>query len=143
MRTALKIKIQNGLPKWLSGKESACNTGDLGSSPWTWKWELTPVLLSVRSADRGAWWLTATEQASTDLGVLDGDKQEGALFETPGHGPMRVISCFLLCSKSGVYALLKWEWLAAAEWILFFYLLPWSNVTVLDLVFFLIAFTTL
>ena len=33
--------------------------------------------------DRGAWWLTATKQASTNLGVLDGNKQEGILFEDP------------------------------------------------------------
>ena len=47
--TALKTKIQNGLPKWLSGKESACTTGDLGLIPWTWKWQLAPVFLPGKS----------------------------------------------------------------------------------------------
>jgi len=44
-----------GLPSWLSGKESACNVGDLGSIPesdpwvgkipWRRKWQPTPVFL--------------------------------------------------------------------------------------------------
>ena len=40
---------QNGLPLWLSGKESACNAGDPGSIPgsgrfpWRGKWQPTPV----------------------------------------------------------------------------------------------------
>ena len=48
-----------GLPWWLSGKESACNVGDLGwipgSDPWVWKipwrraWQPTPVFLSGES----------------------------------------------------------------------------------------------
>ena len=49
-----------GLPWWLSGKESACNVGDLGwipgSDPWVWKipwrraWQPTPVFLSGESS---------------------------------------------------------------------------------------------
>ena len=40
------------LPRWLSGKESACNTGDTGSIPgsgrfpWRRKWQSTPVWIS-------------------------------------------------------------------------------------------------
>ena len=40
-----------GLPWWLSGKESACDAGDLGSIPglgrfpWRGKWQPTPVFL--------------------------------------------------------------------------------------------------
>ena len=40
-----------GLPWWLSGKESVCSTGDLGSIPglgrfpWRRAWQPTPVLL--------------------------------------------------------------------------------------------------
>ena len=41
----------NGLPKWLSGKESACQSRRLGfhswvgKIPWRRKWQLTPVFL--------------------------------------------------------------------------------------------------
>ena len=40
-----------GLPWWLSGKESACDAGNLGSIPglgrfpWREKWQPTPVFL--------------------------------------------------------------------------------------------------
>ena len=38
-----------GLPLWLSGKEYACNAGDVGSIPWGRKWQPTPVFLSGKS----------------------------------------------------------------------------------------------
>ena len=53
-----------GLPKWLSGKESACNAGDVGliswvrKIPWRRKWQPVPVFLPGKSMDRGAWWAT-------------------------------------------------------------------------------------
>ena len=31
------IAISSGFPWWLSGKESACNAGDLGMIPWVGK----------------------------------------------------------------------------------------------------------
>ena len=31
-----------GLPRWLSGKESACNAGDAGGSSWTPGWGISP-----------------------------------------------------------------------------------------------------
>ena len=42
-----------GLPQWLSSKESACNAGATGYGfdpwvrkiPWSWKWPPTPVFL--------------------------------------------------------------------------------------------------
>ena len=43
--------MKSGLPRRLSGKESACNAGDLafdpwvGKIPWRRKWLLTPVFL--------------------------------------------------------------------------------------------------
>ena len=43
--------LNKGLPWWFSGKESACNAGDIGSIPWVgkipWrrKWQPTPVFL--------------------------------------------------------------------------------------------------
>ena len=45
----------NGLPSWLSGKESVCNAGDLASIPWVrkipWRraWQPTPVFLPWES----------------------------------------------------------------------------------------------
>ena len=35
----------NGLPRWLSGKESTCNAGDMGLIPWSRKWQHTAVVL--------------------------------------------------------------------------------------------------
>ena len=44
---------ESGLPWWLSGKESACQTGDLGSIlgeiPWLRKSQPTPVYLTEKS----------------------------------------------------------------------------------------------
>ena len=43
--------LKRGLPRWLSGKESACNAGNeafdpwVGKIPWRRKWLLTPVFL--------------------------------------------------------------------------------------------------
>ena len=47
--------LGGGFPHSSVGKESACNTGDLGSipalgrSPWRRKWKLTPVFLPGES----------------------------------------------------------------------------------------------
>ena len=41
-----------GLPWWLSSKESTCNAGSvpgLRKSPWRWKWQPTPVFLPEES----------------------------------------------------------------------------------------------
>jgi len=42
--------IIKGFPAGSDSKESACNTGDLGSVPgsgrFPWKWQLTPVILA-------------------------------------------------------------------------------------------------
>jgi len=56
---------KQGLPRWLSGKESACNGRDLrnmgaipqlGRSPWSRKWQPTPVFLPGKNPmDRRAW----------------------------------------------------------------------------------------
>ena len=56
-----------GLPRWLSGKESACqcrrhkrNGFDpwVGKIPWRRKWLHTPVFLSEEFMDKGAWLAT-------------------------------------------------------------------------------------
>jgi len=50
----LTIK-RNGLPWWLSGKESVCRVGDTGSTPgpgkipWGKEWKPTPVFLFGKS----------------------------------------------------------------------------------------------
>ena len=52
------------IPWWVSGKESACQAGDLGlipgsgRSPGERKWQPTSVFLPGKSLDRGAWWTT-------------------------------------------------------------------------------------
>ena len=56
-----------GLPRWLSGKEPACQCRRLGCDPWVgkipWrkKWQSTPVLqysCLENPTDRGVWWAT-------------------------------------------------------------------------------------
>ena len=51
------LKAFSRLSQWLSGKESACNVGDLGLIPG---WEVIPLQYSCleNSIDRGAWWVT-------------------------------------------------------------------------------------
>ena len=50
-----------GLPRWLSGEESACNAGDakkltfdpcVAKSPWSRKWQPTPFL----PGESQGWW---------------------------------------------------------------------------------------
>ena len=40
-----------GLPRWVSGKDSTCNSGDtwFGKIPWRRKWHPTPVFLPGKS----------------------------------------------------------------------------------------------
>ena len=52
-----------GLPRWLSGKESACSAGDTGSIPVgkilsRREWQPTPVFLPGNPRNRGALWAT-------------------------------------------------------------------------------------
>ena len=53
-----------GLPQWLSGKESTCQTGDAGSIPGSkrllWRRKQLPLQYSClgNTMDRGAWWAT-------------------------------------------------------------------------------------
>ena len=48
--SAIMIRVQHQFLWWLSGKESACNTGDCGFNPWfrriplKRKWQSTPIL---------------------------------------------------------------------------------------------------
>ena len=53
-----------GLPRYLSGKESAClcrrYTFDpwAGKIPWRSTWQPTPLFLPENHVDRGTWWAT-------------------------------------------------------------------------------------
>ena len=50
--------LHGGLPRWHSGKESACNSGDAGSIPGSGrslgrgKWQCTPVFLPGKSHEQ-------------------------------------------------------------------------------------------
>ena len=65
MQSTLNI-IYNGLPGWLSGKESTCQLIQETQEMWVgaWirkipgrrKWHPTPVFLFGKPMDRGAWW---------------------------------------------------------------------------------------
>ena len=56
--------MEPGLPWWLSGKESACNVGDVGSIPGLGRspgeGNGNPLQCSCleNPMDRGAWWAT-------------------------------------------------------------------------------------
>ena len=60
----LQSAALEGLPRWLSTKESACQSRGQGFDPWVgkipWrrKWQPTPVFLPGHLMDRGAWWAT-------------------------------------------------------------------------------------
>ena len=60
-----------GLPRWFSGKESACSVGDLGLIPELGRFPGEgndyPLQFSflVNPTDRGAWW--ATVQVAKNL----------------------------------------------------------------------------
>ena len=59
-----KSIANNGLPKWLSGKESACQCRRPGFDPWVgkipWRRNGSPLQYSClkNSMDRGVWWAT-------------------------------------------------------------------------------------
>ena len=54
-KRSLKVKLDvlkkdmEGLPWWLSGKESACQVGDAGLIPGSRTWQPTPVFLPRKS----------------------------------------------------------------------------------------------
>ena len=56
--------LSKGLPRWLSGKESTCNAGDVGSIPGLGRspggGHDNPLQYSCleNPMDRGAWWAT-------------------------------------------------------------------------------------
>ena len=75
----------NGLPRWLSGKESACQYRRRGFSPWVGKipwrkrWQLTPVFLPGKPpqqrslAGYSPWGHKETDKTATEqhqLGVM-------------------------------------------------------------------------
>ena len=55
------LAVLGGIPRWLSGKESACQSGRPGfdlwveEDPWRRKCQPTPLFLPGKSRDRGAW----------------------------------------------------------------------------------------
>ena len=69
-----------GLPWWPSGKESACNAGDLGlipglgRSPRGGHGNSLQFSCLENSMDRGAWW--ATVQRVTQLDMTEATKQQ-------------------------------------------------------------------
>ena len=72
--------IHVGLPRWLSGKESACQCRRcrfdswVERIPWRMKWQPTPVFLAENSMDRGAW-------QATIHGVTESDMTEHACMQ--------------------------------------------------------------
>ena len=68
----------DGLPRWLSGKESACQCRRrkrhwfdpwFGKIPWSRKWQPAPVFLPGKSMDRGAWRATVLGVARSWTGL--------------------------------------------------------------------------
>ena len=63
-RERIHYTTRDGLPLWLSGKESACQCRRhrfdswVRKIPWRRKWQPTPIFLPGKPMDRGAWWAT-------------------------------------------------------------------------------------
>ena len=64
------VTMLEGLPCWLSRKESACNAGDVGFNPWVgnipWRRNGNPLQYSClgNPMDRGAWQATIGSKKS-------------------------------------------------------------------------------
>ena len=96
LASCLNSSLLNGLPLWLSGKESICNSGDagrlgfdpwVGNIPWRRKWQPTPVFLpgkyhGQRSlAGYSPWGVTKTQTWQKWLNtLLNGKLLEGKWF---------------------------------------------------------------
>ena len=69
--------LSSGIPQWLSGKESACSTGDLGSipgsrrSPGSRHGNLLQYSCLENSMDRGVWWATVCRVAKSQSDVTE------------------------------------------------------------------------
>ena len=65
--------VSVGLPRWLSGKESACQFRTcrfdswVEKIPWRRKWQPTPVFLPEKSMDRGACRLQSMGSEESDM----------------------------------------------------------------------------
>ena len=67
-----ETKSHLGFPRWLNGKESACNAGDAGSIPGSGRWQLGEgngnsfqYSCLGNPKDRGAWWTTVHRVAKS------------------------------------------------------------------------------
>jgi len=64
---------KSGLPRWLSGKKSTCQSGDpglipgLGRSPEEGNGNLLWYSCLENPMDRGAWWATVHAVAESDM----------------------------------------------------------------------------
>ena len=72
LRHLLSLKYWNGDSLWLSGREHTCQAETwvhpwVGKIPWRRKWQPTPVFLSGKSMDRGAWWVIVARVGQTQL----------------------------------------------------------------------------
>ena len=62
----------SGLPRWLSGKESACQHRRcrfdpwVGNIPWRRKWQPTQCFYLENPRDGGAWWAAVYGVAQSD-----------------------------------------------------------------------------
>ena len=77
---AVNCVIKMGLPWWLSGKESTCNTGDLGSIPGlgrsSGEGNGYPLQYSCleNNMNRGAWWATVHGVANLNIPISWGQR---------------------------------------------------------------------
>ena len=73
-----RVNISLGLPRWCSGKESACQSRRgkrhkfdpwVRKIPWSRKWQSTPIFLPQKHHSRGTWWATiqGVTKSQTDL----------------------------------------------------------------------------
>ena len=78
---------QCGLSRWLSGKESACQAGDQGSSPGSGRspggGDGNPLQYSCleNPMDRETWWATVHGATESDLTVAENTALKGHFIE--------------------------------------------------------------
>ena len=78
-----------GLPRWPSGKESACPfcrlgfNPSVGKIPYRRKWQPTPVFLPGNPLDRGTWWATVRGVARVRHDLVTKRQEQTSWNDTP------------------------------------------------------------
>ena len=98
-------------PGWLSGKESTCQTGDVGSIPGEGTSSLLQYSCLVNPMDRGAWWATVHRVAKTWTRLSNWAQIAGLqdnLVHSPDQRKRKYYGKFLLIHHENTGSLRSW-----------------------------------